>query len=278
MPSLTLLLLFTTPVICLPFKAYNQRQDGEFNVHAQLDNFVIILVPTSGINWVDIAAKARPYKQGSGNFLQLFSRTPSLSPYKVDIDKSNIPLDKVSEDAGENETFDPQIREDNMQPVIAQSQAVQLNGGSGGNTYNNEVTKENNSVNEGSKLSDDKEEKSPSEKVEESKDANQEKEEDTKDSTGSKLAFSSTVTAQLELTPEKQIPEAPSLAAVQQTPPVQEQNNVIIGKALADKNARFLNTIDEKKLKILQSGVEVCSPDQRRTPSGECVNMPTRQR
>lgn len=280
------LFLFTAPavVLCLPFKIYNQRQDGELNVHAQLDNFIIVLVPTSGISW-DIAGKAsRPFKQGNaGNLLQIFSRTPpSTSPYKVDIDKSNVPLDKVSEDAPtiDNETFDPQIRVDNVQPVIAQPQ----NAWTGGNTNNNEVTKQNSPPPvEDTKQSDDNDEekkKAPEEpeKVQENENDNKKTEDSTKDS---KLAFSSTVNAQLDLTPEKKTPEVPLPPKIFPIPQQQEPENVITGKAVsaAVKNARFLNAGGDRRVKILQSGLEVCAPGQRLTARGQCVDMTnTRQR
>lgn len=274
--SILLLFLFIAPIICLPFKLYNQRQDGELNVHAQLDNFIIVLVPTSGINWVDITAKAKPYNPGgSGNVLQIFNKSPSAStsPYKVDIDNSNVPLDKVSDEPVENETIGPPIQNDHTE------HSVRFTIASGGNIYNNEVTKQTSTSNDdsGSNNSNDDSEKLTSQDSENVQE-NENNKDGTKDSNESKLAFSSTVSAQLDLlTPERKIPVA---ASVQQTsspssaPPVQEQNNVIIGKAF--KNARFFNTNSEEKkfVKILQSGLEVCSPGQRLTPKGECVDAP----
>lgn len=278
-----LLFLFTAPLICSPFKIYSQRQNGDLNVHAQLDNFIIVLVPTSGVNWVDITAKTKPYNNqgssGDGNVFHLYNKTPSAgtSPYKVDIDESNVPLDKVSGDEPvENETIDPQmIQDDNIQQ---RTNIVTT----GGNVHNNEVTKQTSlpgDYNSGSEQSDNDNggpEKSISQqqgaetswKYQETEDGGTKQD----DSTGNKLAFSSTVSAHLGLLnpPEKKIS-----APVQQTPPPSAPN-VIIGKAF--KNARFLNTNgDEKKsmVKILQSGLQVCSPGQRLTPKGECVDIPS---
>nr|CAD7460987.1 unnamed protein product [Timema tahoe] len=52
---------------------YDQRQEGEYNIHAHLENFIIVLIPSSGssgINLLDFASKnARPKSEPKRNLL-----------------------------------------------------------------------------------------------------------------------------------------------------------------------------------------------------------------
>ena len=60
---LSLLLLFTGAAVSSPVK-FDQRQDGELNVRADLENFVILVVPTSRANLglLDLLSKTAPAK------------------------------------------------------------------------------------------------------------------------------------------------------------------------------------------------------------------------
>nr|CAD7430729.1 unnamed protein product [Timema monikensis] len=52
---------------------YDQRQEGEYNIHAHLENFIIVLIPSSGssgINLLDFTSKnARPKSEPKRNLL-----------------------------------------------------------------------------------------------------------------------------------------------------------------------------------------------------------------
>ncbi|KAK7870731.1 hypothetical protein R5R35_009883 [Gryllus longicercus] len=102
-PALLLLPLLLADVWAAPLTKYDQRQDGEFNVHAHLENFVILLIPGGGGGLLNIAAKIAPGGKHHGGkhvkgSAEGTARHPAEEvamalpvglkspPYKVDID------------------------------------------------------------------------------------------------------------------------------------------------------------------------------------------------
>lgn len=59
--ALTLVCLLATSAWAAPV-TYDQRQEGEWNVHAHLDNFVIILIPSSNAAGLLDPSKLNPLK------------------------------------------------------------------------------------------------------------------------------------------------------------------------------------------------------------------------
>lgn len=51
--------------------SYDQRQQGELNIHAQLDNIVVVFIPTSNIQLMELGLKKHQKPQG---FLQLLQK------------------------------------------------------------------------------------------------------------------------------------------------------------------------------------------------------------
>lgn len=94
--------VYSTPLPPQASIKYDQRQDGEINVRADLENFVILVIPTTSTNLglLDLLAKTVPIKslkrrhhvkhhdsQETQTFIE--SKT---APYHVDISKSDTKL------------------------------------------------------------------------------------------------------------------------------------------------------------------------------------------
>lgn len=76
-------------VTAAPVKTYDQRQHGELNIHAQFDNIVVLLIPSSKINLMDVSPEAennlthvKPDKNAFLEFLQ--------NHVKNDIDRYDV--------------------------------------------------------------------------------------------------------------------------------------------------------------------------------------------
>lgn len=82
----------------------DQRQEGDINVRADLENFVILIIPTTSTNFglIDLLSKAIPIKnlkrkhqikqQGDSHETQNFIESKT-APYHVDISQSNLKLE-----------------------------------------------------------------------------------------------------------------------------------------------------------------------------------------
>ncbi|KAJ9593958.1 hypothetical protein L9F63_014599 [Diploptera punctata] len=70
---------------------YDQRQEGDLNVHAHLENFVIVLIPSGSFSLADyVALRKQPVnKPSSGTKISAPDFPAGKSPYKVDIDISD---------------------------------------------------------------------------------------------------------------------------------------------------------------------------------------------
>lgn len=109
--------LLVTSVASLPTKTFNQKQDGSLNIHAQLENVIVVLVPTSGISLIDPAAKSRPNKN---SLLHLMGKTSQ------NIDKA--PADnRVGEDVEEksNDSSSQSKNDDTSSSTISESNNIQ---------------------------------------------------------------------------------------------------------------------------------------------------------
>lgn len=109
-----LLTLFTVACLAAPrhrntpqeYVKYDQRQEGEFNVRADLENFVILLIPTSpsaapspspspSLGLLDLLSKSIPLKKRNKH--TIVKKDPTIesfiesktAPYHVDIDENN---------------------------------------------------------------------------------------------------------------------------------------------------------------------------------------------
>lgn len=76
-------------VTAAPVKTYDQRQHGELNIHAQFDNIVVLLIPSSKINLMDVSPESennlthvKPDKNAFLEFLQ--------NHIKNDIDRYDV--------------------------------------------------------------------------------------------------------------------------------------------------------------------------------------------
>lgn len=103
---------------------YDQRQEGEVNVRADLENFVVLLIPTSsssGLSLLDLITKSIPVKQ-KGNKkkyhenqtedeeLRHFIETKSAAPYHVDLSKTKANLAKLRPDVNEEILISPTVQ------------------------------------------------------------------------------------------------------------------------------------------------------------------------
>jgi hypothetical protein len=101
---LTLLLAASSPAAGIPVR-YDQRQEGELNVHANLDNFVIVLIPNNGalslLDFIPLKKDANRHgpKQSAAEsddttvrkYAVPSAALKSASPYIVDLDENSTP-------------------------------------------------------------------------------------------------------------------------------------------------------------------------------------------
>ncbi|PSN32918.1 hypothetical protein C0J52_20832 [Blattella germanica] len=101
MQSIYFVLFLLASTCGLPVR-YDQRQDGELNVHAHLENFIIVFIPgsSSALSLLDVIPfkkdvnRANPpndnkyIAQATGTKLSVPGFPAAKSPYKVDIDKT----------------------------------------------------------------------------------------------------------------------------------------------------------------------------------------------
>lgn len=87
-------------VTATPVKTYDQRQHGELNIHAQFDNIVVLLIPSSKINLMDVSPEAehnltqvKPDKNAFLEFLQ--------NHIKNDIDRYDVQQPATPQDENE---------------------------------------------------------------------------------------------------------------------------------------------------------------------------------
>lgn len=90
----TIFLLFVSSSLVLgaprrPINTYDQRQDGSVNVHAKLDNFMFVFVPSSGIV-NDVAELVDPIVAAALNLKNVDSRTATQS--EIADDRSPVPV------------------------------------------------------------------------------------------------------------------------------------------------------------------------------------------
>jgi len=102
---LTLLSALLSTLSALPVK-YDQRQDGDLNVQAHLDNFVIVLIPNNGalslLDFIQLKKDANRHDSKDTSVIDKYvppttamkSTSPNFpagtSPYKVDLDKQAV--------------------------------------------------------------------------------------------------------------------------------------------------------------------------------------------
>jgi len=102
---LTLLSALLTTLSAVPVK-YDQRQDGDLNVQAHLDNFVIVLIPNNGalslLDFIQLKKDANRHDSKDTSEIDKYvppttavkSTSPNFpagtSPYKVDLDKQAV--------------------------------------------------------------------------------------------------------------------------------------------------------------------------------------------
>jgi hypothetical protein len=102
---LTLLSALLSTLSALPVR-YDQRQDGDLNVQAHLDNFVIVLIPNNGalslLDFMQLKKGANRHETKSTSENDKYvppstamkSTSPNFpagtSPYKVDLDKKTV--------------------------------------------------------------------------------------------------------------------------------------------------------------------------------------------
>ncbi|KAG8276810.1 hypothetical protein J6590_056176 [Homalodisca vitripennis] len=114
-----LLLSLLGTVVGAPVRTYDQRQQGELNIHAQLDNIVIVLIPTSSFNLLSLAGKTKFTSDKPGgvdktDFLQFFQK-----PQKSDIDRYEA-LFASDHPQAENNA----IKTEEAVPIITSSQVI----------------------------------------------------------------------------------------------------------------------------------------------------------
>lgn len=99
--TLILLLAVASPAVGLPVR-YDQRQEGDLNVHANLENFFIVLIPNNGaLSLLDLVPPLRNANrhgakqsavESDDNTVHKYvlpsAGMKSASPYKVDLDKN----------------------------------------------------------------------------------------------------------------------------------------------------------------------------------------------
>ena len=102
---LTLLSALLSTLSALPVK-YDQRQDGDLNVQAHLDNFVIVLIPNNGalslLDFIQLKKDVNRHDSKDTSEIEKYvppttamkSTSPNFpagtSPYKVDLDKQAV--------------------------------------------------------------------------------------------------------------------------------------------------------------------------------------------
>ena len=102
---LTLLSTLLSTLSALPVK-YDQRQDGDLNVQAHLDNFVIVLIPNNGalslLDFIQLKKDVNRHESKDTSEIDKYvppttamkSTSPNFpagtSPYKVDLDKQAV--------------------------------------------------------------------------------------------------------------------------------------------------------------------------------------------
>jgi hypothetical protein len=98
----TLLLAVSSPAAGLPVR-YDQRQEGDLNVHANLENFLIVLIPNNGasslLDFIPLKKDANRHGpkqsvvESDDNTVHKYVvptvAVKSASPYKVDLDKNS---------------------------------------------------------------------------------------------------------------------------------------------------------------------------------------------
>lgn len=141
-PICAVIVLSAALVNAAPAVKYDQRQEGEVNVRADLENFVILIIPTSGtanLGLLDILSKSLPgkglNKHGHKNHEHKRPSAASLAtpiipphetaqhfiesktaPYHVDISRTRSHLAKLH----------PQIAHNNGEVLIAHSPTIAL--------------------------------------------------------------------------------------------------------------------------------------------------------
>lgn len=107
-----LCLVWVTSVLAAPIKTYDQRQQGDLNIHAQLDNIVVVVIPSARLNLLEFMLDTKVSGE-KGGFLQMLQKL-----HKADIDRYETVTDEV-----EPQAFEIDIR----RPVTTTPQQVSLN-------------------------------------------------------------------------------------------------------------------------------------------------------
>lgn len=117
---LGLLCVWVPPALTAPAKTYDQRQQGDLNIHAQLDNIVVLVIPTARLNLLDLALdnKVSGEKGGFFQFLQKLN--------KADIDRY-VTVKEEEEPKADMSAGEVEIDIRRPIPVITTSQQVSLN-------------------------------------------------------------------------------------------------------------------------------------------------------
>ncbi|XP_066995814.1 uncharacterized protein [Anabrus simplex] len=106
--------------LAAPLTTYDQRQEGDFNVHAHLENFIIVLIPSGNSGLLDFAAKSSPGKLNQ--IKRLIGHSDGYSHVKH-VEKP--PADaEVIEISGDNQPISPPAR--NMEPPVKDSAEPQV--------------------------------------------------------------------------------------------------------------------------------------------------------
>uniref|UniRef100_A0A1B6MCA4 Zonadhesin n=1 Tax=Graphocephala atropunctata TaxID=36148 RepID=A0A1B6MCA4_9HEMI len=114
-----LLLSLLGTAVSAPVSTYDQRQQGELNIHAQLDNIVIVLIPTSNFNLLNLAGKTKYSGDKPGgvdkmDFLQIFQK-----PHKSDIDRYETVFA-----SDQPQILDNTVKTEEAVPVVTSSQVI----------------------------------------------------------------------------------------------------------------------------------------------------------
>lgn len=111
--AITILFMITVIGINSAAVKYDQRQEGQVNVRADLENFVVLIIPTStssGVSLFDLLTRMIPHKGDSKKSknhddieksiesdeeLKHFIESKSAAPYRVDISRTRSHLAKL---------------------------------------------------------------------------------------------------------------------------------------------------------------------------------------
>ncbi|XP_075220020.1 uncharacterized protein LOC142323742 isoform X2 [Lycorma delicatula] len=265
---------------------YDQRQEGEMNIRADLNNILVLFIPSGGLRLVD--------NPNIGSILQIFGnsrKNPIVggtlptkdSPYKVDIDQSAIdklqsdidalnnivPITKIENKESDDQKLpeDEKTIEEKATSEIKQEESIIAT-----TIIPQDITT--------TKLSSEQPEITTTESIVTStpiKSLQSEKEKITKN------------TSTLQNFPPKTISPSETSLKTQQNRNIESQLKTLVRTSSAasksssnilptNKQSKNLDSDEqqnERKLKALQTGLTHCLPGQRLTENGSCIETDT---